>query len=543
METSQIQSGTKIDNGIQMFNTVQNRLNQLNVSEVISSFMLTDVEKISEEQFEVLGGISYFMGLDFYSMNTWNNDVMTNVLSRLLLNKIDASIFNKFLNVLDSIKENNLLGSISQARLLLMDKIKSEIIFDNDKTQQDLMISLRNIIDNALVPIEITQDLNQRFYDKNYLNYHDILVFNSFAYSDSIFNEISSKHFVELSNNKIYIKALDDASNYFELQKFGLFYEESFLNFYNKNITNSNVNFSPEFFTFFLTNENIKNYGENKDFTPLRELISEYFELNIKPSFTEEAPIIKISDSEEETNNVEVKPLTHSVETLHESISNPLEDPTNVIKHILFDFNKIRSEQDLPVFDFKNKSESLVELVESMLEVEDVVGSFYTFLSKYNELKKTNGINVKAIEISEFLNYSKEDLQNTFEGKIAEIQEKYKTTIAKYVSEISEENLLVLVKHINKIISNLYVGNAEDKGIIFSQISENTIFTNKHLHQMIATIENQYIFGNNIKDYVEFKLVLETEFPEIVKLFEDSQELESYEIRIKLLHIFNKSFD
>ena len=165
------------------------------------------------------------------------------------------------------------------------------------------------------------------------------------------------------------------------------------------------------------------------------------------------------------------------------------------------------------------------------------------FLSKYNELKKTNGINVKAIEISEFLNYSKEDLQNTFEGKIAELQEKYKTTIAKYVSEISEENLLVLVKHINKIISNLYVGNAEDKGIIFSQISENTIFTNKHLHQMIATIENQYIFGNNIKDYVEFKLVLETEFPEIVKLFEDSQELESYEIRIKLLHIFNKSFD
>lgn len=543
METSQIQSGTKIDNGIQMFNTVQNRLNNLNVNEVLSTILLKDIEEITEKQFEVLGGISYFVGLDFYSMSSWNDTVMTNVISRLILNGIDASIFNKYIDILQNFKENDILPLISAARVKLMDKIKSEILFDNVNVQKELMLKIRTVINNSLIPVEINQDLNNRFLQKDLLIYHDILVFNSFAYNESIFNGESSEAFIDLSNDPVYIKALSEASNFFELQKFGLFYEESILNFYNKNIVDTNENFSLDFFTFFLTEENITKYSESKDFNNLLPLIQEYFKLNILPSVSVEAPVLKLSTEDEVLPGNEVKPLTHSVETLNESIDNPLENPTNVIKHILFDFNKIRDEQDFTVFDFKNKPEALVELVESMLEVEDIVGSFYTFLSKYNELKNTEGINAKPINSDEFLNYSREELQTTFTKHIKELQNKYNDIIGVYVKELSEDDKNEIVLMVNVLLSKLYIGNVEDKGILLSQMSENTIFTNKHLHQIISTIESQYIKGSDIQEYIFFKNKLENDYASTIELFEESQKLESYELRIKLLHMFNSAFN
>ena len=541
MENSQIQSGTKVDNGVQMFNTVSTRLEKLNISNTLDSMLEKlnknivekNNHKISSEEFEILGGISYLVGLDFYSMSSWSSKTMTNVVLRLLINKITNQNFLKYFQYLVLFKEEYSFSVISDARLEMMDKIKSRLTLGSDLEELEFIKKFRNVINNSLIPIEISEDLYQRFFDKDYLSYHDLLVFNSFAYNESILNSESSKAFIDLSNDSNYINGLNLASDYFELQKFGLFYEESILNFFNKNIENNNQLFSYEFFNDFLNDENIELVKDNTTHSSFIEKIENYFVTNIQPNLDVEAPVSPLKFDEPVKT-----PLSDGIETLNENIENPLDKPTEVIKHILFDFNKIRNDNNLAVFDFKNKPEDLISLLEEMLDVEDLISSFYTFLSKYNEFKRTPDVIVNPIDISQIFNYDLETLNKSFDTKVKDLQNKYTSIIEKYVIEIPENDLKILVDSVNTLLNKLYIGNSEDKGIILSQLNENTIWTYKHLHQIISTIENQYIDGFSINSYIIFKALMEENYFETMNLFQESQNLEQYELKIKLLHTF-----
>ena len=541
MENSQIQSGTKVDNGVQMFNTVSTRLEKLNISNTLDSMLEKlnknivekNNHKISSEEFEILGGISYLVGLDFYSMSSWSSKTMTNVVLRLLINKITNQNFLKYFQYLVLFKEEYSFSVISDARLEMMDKIKSRLTLGSDLEELEFIKKFRNVINNSLIPIEISEDLYQRFFDKDYLSYHDLLVFNSFAYNESILNSESSKAFIDLSNDSNYINGLNLASDYFELQKFGLFYEESILNFFNKNIENNNQLFSYEFFNDFLNDENIELVKDNTTHSSFIEKIENYFVTNIQPNLDVEAPVSPLKFDEPVKT-----PLSDGIETLNENIENPLDKPTEVIKHILFDFNKIRNDNNLAVFDFKNKPEDLISLLEEMLDVEDLISSFYTFLSKYNEFKRTPDVIVNPIDISQIFNYDLETLNKSFDTKVKDLQNKYTSIIEKYVIEIPENDLKILVDSVNTLLNKLYIGNSEDKGIILSQLNENTIWTYKHLHQIISTIENQYIDGFSINSYIIFKALMEENYFETMNLFQESKNLEQYELKIKLLHTF-----
>ena len=95
---AQLQSGTMVNQGLQLFNTVQNRLSNLNVTKIIKqlSDKINDNNyELDENEFEVLGGISYLLGLDFHNMNVWNNKVMTNVIIRLNMNNISCSYYSR----------------------------------------------------------------------------------------------------------------------------------------------------------------------------------------------------------------------------------------------------------------------------------------------------------------------------------------------------------------------------------------------------------------------------------------------------------------
>ena len=96
-----------------------------------------------------------------------------------------------------------------------------------------------------------------------------------------------------------------------------------------------------------------------------------------------------------------------------------------------------------------------------------------------------------------------------------------------------------ILSYISKLLGVLYFGNSDDKGIIFSQLNENTIFTYKHLHQLINVIENQYLKGENIIEYYNFKLYMDNNCKDILELFQESQKLEDYELQIKLIFAFS----
>ncbi len=202
---AQLQSGTMVNQGLQLFNTVQNRLSNLNVTKIIKqlSDKINDNNyELDENEFEVLGGISYLLGLDFHNMNVWNNKVMTNVVIRLNMNNISYINLLNYTQILKQIQSTNNFKVISDVKNNLMNKIKSNVEFKSSK----VLTIIRDILNNDT------------------LIYHDLIVFNSLVYQNLITNGRSGELFVELSKNEEYVLALDKASNYFELQKFALFY-------------------------------------------------------------------------------------------------------------------------------------------------------------------------------------------------------------------------------------------------------------------------------------------------------------------------------
>jgi hypothetical protein len=182
----------------------------------------------------------------------------------------------------------------------------------------------------------------------------------------------------------------------------------------------------------------------------------------------------------------------------------------------------------------------IIALLKEMINEEELISSFYIFLTKFYDYKKS-GVKVNEIDINTFTNYDNETLINILEPEIKNIQDNYKNILETYISELPEDVLSKLLPLVNNILKNVYVGNTEDKGILLSQLNSNTIFTYKHLHQIIDLIENVYIKGKNIKFYYNFKKQFELEFKEILEIFDESQKLENMEIEIKLLTAFKNA--
>ena len=539
METNQLQSGTKINNGLQLFNSVSNRLNLFNIEKELDSILFSIENNdfnLDLKEYESLGIISYFIGLDFYSMTKWNNLTMSNVISRLLLNKIDYKILSKYNKILTIIKNEKIdyVKFFDISKDLMMNKIKLNLTNNENKL---VVKSIKNLINKLLIPVNISQDIYDRFILKEVLTYHDIIVFNSLIYDNSIINGKSSKLFIELSNNQDYLKLLNKASNYFELQKFALFYKESILNFYVKNIENKNNFYIDEFFKEFLTTELINKFrvddNNQQKFIDLKTSIENYSKEYLLDLIENDNKIIQLNSEV----NVETKPLNSGMETLHENMDNPLANANEVIKQILNDFNIISNENNIN-FDYKNNPKELISLLKDMLNTEDLVSSFYIFLTKYNEFKKSN-VEVNQINISEYCNYNNDELLKEINDELDILKNKYDDIIKNYIVEIDKNDLKNILTHIDKVLNILYVGNSEDKGIIFSQLNENTIFTFKHLHQIINVIENQYLKGENIIEYNNFKLYMENVHNDMLNLFTESQKLETYELQTKLIYTFS----
>lgn len=539
METNQLQSGTKINNGLQLFNSVSNRLNLFNIEKELDSILFSIENNdfnLDLKEYESLGIISYFIGLDFYSMTKWNNLTMSNVISRLLLNKIDYKILSKYNKILTIIKNEKIdyVKFFDISKDLMMNKIKLNLTNNENKL---VVKSIKNLINKLLIPVNISQDIYDRFILKEVLTYHDIIVFNSLIYDNSIINGKSSKLFIELSNNQDYLKLLNKASNYFELQKFALFYKESILNFYVKNIENKNNFYIDEFFKEFLNIELINKFrvddNNQQKFIDLKTSIENYSKEYLLDLIENDNKIIPLNNEV----NVETKPLNSGMETLHENMDNPLANANEVIKQILNDFNIISNENNIN-FDYKNNPKELISLLKDMLNTEDLVSSFYIFLTKYNEFKKSN-VEVNQINISEYCNYNNDELLKEINDELDILKNKYDDIIKNYIVEIDKNDLKNILTHIDKVLNILYVGNSEDKGIIFSQLNENTIFTFKHLHQIINVIENQYLKGENIIEYNNFKLYMENVHNDMLNLFTESQKLETYELQTKLIYTFS----
>ena len=540
-ETKQV--GSISNETLNFYGTIIGRLQNKNLYSVLSEIKLvTDDEKVSltNSQFEVIGGISYLIGLDFVAMNSWNKSILKNVFARMNINKISFKTFQRFKKLIYKFNDFEIYNT---AKDNLVKRISQEIKSDVEGDSEFITNTIKNILIYSLVPNSFAELINDNYLveNKKTYTYHDILVFNNMFYENLIIDKIGVQYFIELANNNTYSKALKASSEYFEDQKFALMYMDSIISLIQKIKSINDENswyFNDKLFEMCL---DLRYDSEANLFEQIQNRL-DLFEEEYKPSNKELVETPKTNLIDETIDKSDTAPLTNIVENLETAQLNPLENPTEVIKNIFYDYNKICKETFDTVFDFKNKPKELVKLLISMLTAEDIIGSFFVFLKKYAEFKNTAGIEVNKVNSEELFNYSQEELIAYLEITIEDLKAKYSDIVSKYVIDIENENKSELIEKINNLISSLSIENIEDKGILISQISDNIINTNKHLHEVLTCIDRQLIDGSKINNYIELRDLLNDKFSNELELFEETSKLEDYQLQVTLLSAFKAIF-
>lgn len=535
-ETQQV--GSIGNESLNFYGTVIKRLQDKDLYNILGQIKLqTDDEKIklTNSQFETIGGISYLIGLDFISLNSWNKTVLKNVFMRLNLNKVSIKSFTRFKKLI--LKYND-FEIYNEAKENLMKRISDNIVTKDDEENQFINNSINLIIQSSLVPNNFAELAKDNFLaNKDNYTYHDLLVFNNMFYENLIINKNAMNYFIDLSKRESYSSSLKLASEYFEDQKFGLMYLDSIVSLIQKinsvNIDNSWY-FTDKLFEMCLD----LRYDSEQNLADQIQSRLDLYEEEYNPKDEVEAKKVEAKPETE----VEQAPLTNIIENLEVANINPLENPTEVVLQTFYEYNKICKETYDVVFDFKNKPEELRNLLVSLLTAEDIVGSFFIFLKKYAEFKNTEGVKVNEINVEEIFNYDRETLVEYLNTFIEELKQKYSEIISKYVIEVNNDHKEELVNKINELILALSVENMEDKSILMSQLSESIINTNKHLHEVLTCIDRQLISGYEIDRYIDLKDFLMTNFASELELFEETAHLEDYQLQVTLFTAFKNIF-
>lgn len=485
--------------------------------------LLSDV-KVTEDNYEIYGNLAYLLGLGFTN-HDWNQKSLTYIISRLKDFKITQPILENFFSV---IFETDLaLFRVGKEKMSKM----IELPVESDYSLKNKVVS---IIKSSLIPVNITPTISSRFIENpdEQLTYHDLIIFNNSFYEDYIVNAITSKAFITLSSSDEFRNALQTASLNFDMQKFALIYMENIINL--KDFLSVDKNNSDAFaFAALLSEDEPDIIG---------------FLTDIDPDLTEaEANNQRILEQAEEKALDEWIDSTDIVMEENEKDSPAvLSNPEVELATFFQEFEDYLKNEEI-VLDYKNNLTDLKTLFEHLLLSEnELVQSFYIYLKEIKknqdhlanpEMEANPDLLASKINVENILNFKRDEVHEFFVKTIQDYQTEYTDFATKYTSEIAKEDA-VLVKMVDDLVIMLYVQDAQDKSILFSQIDNNSVFTYKHLHQMLLSVERQFLPGFNIPAYNAIYTKLKEDFTEIYDMFMKEQHIENVTLQIKLAYAF-----
>jgi len=466
------------------YDSTKARIVNSDINKILDSIIDQKFEKLTKQNFEILGSVAYMFGMDFMTQKkSFNKMTISNWCLRMKDMGLNAETISRFQYVLSNINVETIEKTKDSLKNLMLKEAKFE--FNNLK---QLKLNIDSIIKTSTFPVGFATEINDLLKSTKY-TYGDLLKINKFIYENLT---ISGKIFPKLNaihGNIEFSKNINKASEYYDLQKFSLIYFDSLLT--------------------------LKEWFEIETFAT-KDTYIQYLEDN---SLIEN--IIEPTETEKVIENIEV----NNPENISKTISEATPEETDLFLHNIL-MEKYNTD------DFGN-SDSVISSILMCSEDEDLVQHVYQFVKTRKELNRIDFKNVYNFDKSELL--TKLDLQ------YKSIAEEYKKLVETYVKEFTPEEKSKIVNYINDIITSLVIDNSEKKAYLFQQLNENQVHTYKHLQQMLGLIEDCNIAGNSINSYISLRDYLNLN-EEIASVFESIQQIDNLQVKLSLLLAFQEFY-
>lgn len=456
------------------YDTNKTRILNSDVNGILDSMIESNFKVISKEHFEILGSIAYMYGMDFITQKEhFNKMIMSNWCLRMKDVNLDAETLTKFQLVVSKITVELIGETKDNLKELLLKEAKFEFnVFKHIK------LNIDTIIKNSTFAVGFCVDVNDLYRATKY-TYGDLLKINKLIYESLTFPGKYFPQLVAIQTNNEWIKNIQKASEYYDLQKFSLIYFESLLTV-------------KEFFG--IECETNKNYLE-----------------------------FLVDDSKLETIEIpSTVPAKSEVENVIDTI-----DTTEPV-------DPAESINDTDIFVagvFEEKLEKKIETVADLIQVqdeilnqEDLVQYVYQFVKNRASLNRKSFEDVfPGINKTEFL----EQINTLYNG----FADEYKRLAERYMQDIPKDDKIKMIHYVNDIIRSVIVSDTERKAYLLQQFAENQIHTYKQLQQIVGLIEECDICGHSINAYISLRDFMNIN-TEISEIFESGTNLDFLQTKL-----------
>lgn len=388
--------------------------------------------------------------LDFQNfINTETDNLNSNILNIKLINSND--VINSLNQHLFSLNSNlSLLKSkLSNFNFINFDFDNIKSLNNDKKLKQQHLTDLNKQINHL--------DLSLNFYNNNLDLYND---------------EIN-----KIKNNNIHINNLQ--SNLIDLnnQLLNLQHQSNLLNneidLYNSNIDNLNSSITFKF------NSKCKCCNHNKQLCNYDKIHSDISNFKNLISINQN----KLNDLNEQINN-----LNHQI--------NNLNDEINKLNSLSFNYDLIKSIEDINIIDLRNQKNNLLD------EIKDI----NDFLNNFNDLKKYLKLQKQINDINEQINNEKEKIKIEQDKQINQLKDDFNNLKLQKKQE-KDNKIKELENEIQKIKDDIYnnitlKSNQLNQEIKDLQININNSIQEKNDKENLNKIySNLLIDLNKLKDY------------------------------------------
>lgn len=436
-------------------------------------------KELTNEEFILLGGMSYFVGLDFCQQPVLDKKIVSKFIERFKIFNFTQATIDAFQEI---ISNENIIQGVERPK----DLLKEEILNTIKATQleiNDIRILVNTILKNSIFPSIYSNNINDIINTKKY-TYHDIITINNILQQNINVRGSQLKNLINLFSNKTFNKILEEADTIFNNSKFAIVYYDSII---------SCVEFQKRYSNLKMIDFLNQEYFDKYD-----------FEIEVKKS--------------EENKTQDAEDIENEKRIARENELNTLQNkhPRKFVVGVLCDFLKIEK--------FENPVQ-ILEAVEKASENQDYVQHIYHYL-KANQSKAQIFADGESLADDFGLTFEQvEEVRKLIIDKISELRGETKALTEILLKELPKEKLPIIVNHVNNVIESLVIFGMEAKGYLLSQLSQNQISTYQHLQQLLSIIEQQNIEGSKINNYVVLYDYLETQ-TDVKTVFENTGKLD-----------------
>jgi len=439
---------------------------------------------LSVEEFELLGCMSYILGIDYCNQSSFQKEIIERVSKRFEFFKFQESILKLYSMIFDL----NLTDTcLIEAKDKFKNKILDNVVYKNEYKldYMNMILAVKTVISNSTLPVNMTVATDQ-ILSKEHLTYEDIIKINSLLNRQCKFiGNTAIRNMIKLYANHLWAGILNEATERFDNTKFGIVYFDSILS----------------------AKENTLKLG-NKVFEAITADFNS-FDFTLKP--IEEAKPVK-----EENKPI---PTKEEIKSVGEN------EPVKFIFGVLEDLLK----------KYPTNFEEISSGIDLLLDESDYSQHIYHYLKMYTPKVKSS--DVSKIEVIVDINSIVEGFEKFIDNK----KEIYKSLVEEFCKPIDSNNSERIKTLINNCIKDLVLVTDDQKQYLISQVIESTIETYQHLQQILTLIEQCDIQGAHLKSYVELNRYL-TENTGIETAFNNSQEIEKLQIKLSMYAAFGKFF-